>query len=56
MIYRGYIGFGVSGFPEFRGTFYGGPNNKDCSLLGSILASPCLGKLPCTPCLEVQGI
>ena len=24
----------------------GGPNNKDCSILGSILGSPYLGKLP----------
>ena len=29
-----------------RGTFYGGPYSKDYSILGSILGSPCLGKLP----------
>ena len=27
---------------------FGGPSNKDCSLLGPILGSPCLGTLPHT--------
>ena len=30
-----------------RGTFLGGPHNKDYSILRSILGSPYLGKLPC---------
>ena len=33
-------------FPKIRGTFSGGPYNKDYSILGSILGSPYLGKLP----------
>ena len=33
------------GFPEIRGTFLGGPNNKDYRVLGSILGSPYFGKL-----------
>ena len=33
------------GFPKIRGTTLG--HNKDCSILGSILGSPYLGKLPC---------
>ena len=33
-------------FPKIRGTFLGGPNNKDYSILGSILGSPNFGKLP----------
>ena len=31
------------------GTFLGGPNNKGYSILGSILGSPDLGKLPYSP-------
>ena len=31
---------GFSGFPKSRDTLLGGPNNKDCSILGSILGSP----------------
>ena len=27
----------VWGFPKIRGTFFGGPNNKGYSILGSIL-------------------
>ena len=34
------------GFPEIRGTLFGGPNNKDYSILGSILGSPDFGKVP----------
>ena len=37
------------GFPKIRGTFLGGPYNKDYSILGSTLGSPYLGKLPQTP-------
>ena len=33
-------------FPKIRGTFFGGPNNKDYSILGSILGYPYFGKLP----------
>ena len=29
------------------GTLFGGPQNKDYSILGSILGSPYFGKLPC---------
>ena len=35
-------------FPKIRGTLLGGPYNKDYkdySILGSILGSPCFGKL-----------
>ena len=31
-----------------RGTVLGGPYNKDCCILGSILGSPDFGKLPHT--------
>ena len=34
------------GFPKIRGTFSGGPHIQDSSILGSILGSPYLGKLP----------
>ena len=34
------------GFPKLGGTFLGGPHNKDYNMLGSILGSPCFGKLP----------
>ena len=30
-----------------KGYHFGGPDNKDCSILGSILGSPYFGKLPC---------
>ena len=36
----------ISGFPKIRGTFFGGPHNKDYSILGSLLGSPYFGKLP----------
>ena len=36
----------IWGFPKIRGTFFGGPHNKDYTILGSILGFPCLGKLP----------
>ena len=35
----------MGGFPKSRGTFLGGPHNKDHSILGSILGSPYFGKL-----------
>ena len=31
---------------KIMGTFFGGPYNKDYSILGSILGSPYFGKLP----------
>ena len=31
------------GFPKIRGTFFGVPQNKDYSILGSILGLPFLG-------------
>ena len=34
------------GLPKILGTFFGGPHNKDYSILGSILGSPYFGKLP----------
>ena len=30
-----------------RGTLFGGPYDKDYTILGSILGSPYFGKLPC---------
>ena len=33
-------------FPRIRDTSLGGPYNKDCNILGSILGSPCFWKLP----------
>ena len=36
----------IWGFPKIRGTLFGGPHNKDYSILGSILGSPYFGKLP----------
>ena len=36
----------ICGFPKVEGYPFGGPNNKDYSILGSILGSPHLGKLP----------
>ena len=34
------------GFPKIRGTIWGS-HQKACTILGSTLRSPCLGKLPC---------
>ena len=34
------------GVSQNQGTIFRGPHNKDYSLLGSILGSPYLGKLP----------
>ena len=34
------------GFPEFGGDILGGPNNRDCNILGSILGFAYFGKLP----------
>ena len=38
----------IRGFTKIRGTLlaFGGPHNKDYSVLGSILGSPSSGKLP----------
>ena len=43
-----YLGFRVYGLglPKIRGTFLGGPNNKGYRKIGSLLGSPCCGKLP----------
>ena len=38
----------IWGFPKIRGTLFGDPHIKDYSILGSILGSPYLGKLPYT--------
>ena len=37
--------WGIGGFLKLGVPFWG-PNNKDCSILGSILGSPYFGKLP----------
>ena len=43
----GVVGFRVSGlFPKIRGTPFGAPYNKGYNIWGSILGSPCFGKLP----------
>ena len=34
------------GFPKIRGILFGGPNNKDYRIFGSILGSPYFGKFP----------
>ena len=46
-MFTGAIGFGVlvSGLPKFGVPFWG-PCNKDYSILGSMLGSPNVGKLP----------
>ena len=36
------------------GYFFGGPHNKDYSILGSILGSPYFGKLPLIVALRVK--
>ena len=36
----------IWGFPKIRGYHFGGPHNKDYNILGSILGSPNVGKLP----------
>ena len=36
----------IWGFPKIRVTLLGGPNDKDSSILGSILGSPYFGKSP----------
>ena len=45
------------GFPKLGGYPFGSPNNKDYSILGSILGSPNFGKLPyvCQLYLQVLG-
>ena len=35
----------IWGFPQIRGAHFGGPHNKDYSILGSILGSPDFGNL-----------
>ena len=42
-----YLGFRVYRVSENSGYPFGGPHNKDYSILGSILGSPYFGKLPC---------
>ena len=36
-------------FPKIMCTIFGGPNNMEYSVLGSILGSPDFGKLHCVP-------
>ena len=38
----------IWGFPKIRGTFFGGPHNKEYSRLGSLLGFPYFGKDPYT--------
>ena len=42
------------GFPEIRGTLFGGPYNKDYNIFGSILGSPDFGKLPSGLCIPQE--
>ena len=42
----------VMGVSQHRGYHFGGPHNKDYIILGSILGSPYLGKLPYLQCLH----
>ena len=44
------------GFLKIVGTFLGGPHDMDCSMLGSILWSPYLGKLPHGGFLKTRGL
>ena len=47
------------GFLKFEVPFWGGSHNKDYSISGSILGSPCFGKLPNTVVglgFRVQGL
>ena len=44
--YREFRPIPIWRFPKIRGTFLVGAHNKDCSIWGSILGSPCLGTLP----------
>ena len=39
------LGLELRVFPRIRGYRFGGPHNKDCSILGSILGYPYVGKL-----------
>ena len=40
------------GFRKITGIYpFGGPHNKDCSMLGSIFGYPDFGELPCILCL-----
>ena len=45
----------IWGFPKIRGSFFGGPNNKDYSILGSILGFHYFGKLSYTTRVEGSG-
>ena len=52
---RGYLPASKYGrFPIIRGTFFGVPHNKDYSIMGSILGSPHLGKLPYIASTAIQ--
>ena len=45
------------GVSQNEGYLFGGPYNKDYGILGCILASPYLGKLPqCLPRYRVQDV
>ena len=46
-------GLEIWGFPKISGTLFGGPHNKDYSILGSILGSPYFGKLPYRTCYKI---
>ena len=42
------------GVSSSSGYHYGGPNNKDYGILGSILGSPYFGKLPIMPNPQIR--
>ena len=43
------------GVSQNYGYLFGGPNNKDYSILGSKLGSPYFGKLPNIWCFKIVG-
>ena len=49
MLVSCYLNMGIS---QNYGYHFGGPHNKDYSILGSILGSPYFGKLPHDPALS----
>ena len=43
------------GGSQNSGYHFGGPNNKDYSIMGSILGSPYFGKLPYKDYIRIMG-
>ena len=46
----------IRGLPQIRGTFFGGPCNRDYSSVGSILRCPCFGKFHIWGYLGFRGV